>query len=64
MVDEIVDIMTNRFNKDTLALQLPKAFEQLKGKDAEIEIILSNNLQTTNLLYDHNLITDSTCFWK
>ena len=34
--------MDARFNKDTLKLTIPAAFEHLKGSDAKLEMAISN----------------------
>ena len=44
MVKDIVKMMTRNFNHDNLTLQLPLAFEQLKGEDANFEMVTSNTI--------------------
>ena len=51
--------MDARFNKDTLKLVIPSAFDHLRGTDAKIEMSVSNTMQPLSLLYGHNIITDS-----
>ena len=45
-----------------MALELPDAFEHLKGKDAKFEMSISNTLQPLNLFYGHNVVTDSIAY--
>ena len=35
LVKDLVDTMVTRYNKETLALELPKALESLKGPDTK-----------------------------
>ena len=44
MVDDIINTFVNRFNRSTLSLKLPSAFEHLKGSDAAFEMVTSNTL--------------------
>ena len=57
MVKEIVNTMETRCDKDTLKLEIPAAFNNLKGKDARMESVISNSLQPLNLFYGHNIMT-------
>ena len=44
MVSELAKVMTERFDRDNLALRIPDAFEQLKSEDANFEMVTSNLL--------------------
>ena len=44
MVKDIVNTLLEKFDRDTLTIQLPKALEHLKGKDAEFEMVTSNTI--------------------
>ena len=57
MAQDIVKVLLTRFNPYNLSIQLPIAFEQLKGLDAEFEMVTSNTIQPTTLLYQHNIVT-------
>ena len=57
MVADIVDMMETTYDKDTMSLRLPQAFEQLRGKDADFETVSSNSLQPLNLIHNHNVVT-------
>ena len=59
MVEEIVATMENRFNKDTLRLEIPRTFENIKLDHEKIEIASSSTLQPLNLVFGHNVITDT-----
>ena len=41
MVDEIADIMTNRYDRKFLVLNLPEAFNHLYSADAVFETVAS-----------------------
>ena len=62
MVNEIVNMMENRYDRDSLTLQIPKAFEYLTCKDADFEMVTSNTLQPLNLIYSHNLVTRTIAY--
>ena len=59
MVEEIVATMNGRFDKDTLKLTIPAAFEHIKGSDAKLEMSVSNSVQPLSLCYGHNIVTHS-----
>ena len=44
MVKNIIDILMNKFDKIHLSIQFPVAFEQLKGSDANFEMVTSNTI--------------------
>ena len=44
MVEEIVDTLTNRFSKESLTLEIPHAFDNIKASDASVEISVSNTI--------------------
>ena len=51
--------MNQRFDRTTLGLHIPSAFEQLKGKDANFEMVTSNLLQPLRLFFSYNIVTNS-----
>ena len=59
MVEEIVATMNCRFDKDTLKLSIPAAFDNMKGSDAKLEMSVSNPVQPLSLCYGHNIVTNS-----
>ena len=58
MVSELAKVMTERFDRDNLALRIPDAFEQLKSEDANFEMVTSNLLQPLQMHFHDNIITD------
>ena len=44
MITNITDTLKNRFDRDTLTIQLPQAFDHLKGEDALFEMVTSNTI--------------------
>ena len=55
MVKNIFDTLMNKFEPRNLSVQFPYAFEQLKGTDAEFEMVTSNTIQPLRLLYQHDI---------
>ena len=49
-------------NRDTLTIELPKSLEQLKGRDANFEMVTSNTIQPILLSYKHNFVTESIAY--
>ena len=62
MVSDVTNTLLNRFDRNTLTLRIPAAFEHLKGKDANFEMVTSNTLQPLNINYHHNIITQSVAY--
>ena len=62
MVADITNTLVNRFDRNTLSLKIPAAFEHLKGNDANFEMVTSNTLQPLNLHFHHNIITKSVAY--
>ena len=44
MVRDIVKMLTRNFNHDSLTVQFPDSFEQLKGEDSNFEMVTSNTI--------------------
>ena len=40
MIEDIADVLLNRFDKTTFSILLPQYFEDLKGQDANFEMIV------------------------
>ena len=57
MVSDIVEMMETTFDKETMSLRIPQAFEQLRGMDANFETVSSNTLQPLNMIHSHNVVT-------
>ena len=49
MVKDLIKAMQNDFDKHTLNVRIPECFEQLKGKDAEFEMVTSSTIQPLTL---------------
>ena len=66
MVKEITSIMSNRYNKETLTLQLPLAFDRLvyisDQEKLKFEMVKSNTLQPTKLIFEDNIVTDTIAY--
>lgn len=58
MVREIADMMKDRFDRNTLALQIPEAFDQLKSRDAKFEMVTSNLLQPLTIFYQDKIVKE------
>ena len=59
MITNITDTLKNKFDRDTLSIQLPQAFDHLKGEDTSFEMVTSNTIQPVRLCYKHNIVTHS-----
>ena len=44
MIKDIVDVFLNRFDRSTFSVLVPDIFDDLKGKDANFEMVASNTL--------------------
>ena len=44
MVNDIVGVLTKKRDRDTNTVELPSALDQLKGKDADFEMVCSNTI--------------------
>ena len=57
LVNEISDILLNRYSRDSLELQIPRCFDDLYSVDAEFEMAISNTTQPLRLVYINNVVT-------
>ena len=57
MIDEVASILHSRYEKENLSIDIPAAFEQLLGEDAEFEMVLSNEIKHLRLFYHDNFVT-------
>ena len=66
MVSDLVKTLTNRFDKTTLTVEIPKAFKMMQGTDAKFEMVTTSTLQPCILHYKHNIVTYSIAyiFWN
>ena len=44
MVSDLVKTLSNRFDKTTLTVVIPKAFKMMQGKDAKFEMVTSSTV--------------------
>ena len=44
MVNDIIAVLLKKRSRDTLTIELPKALDHLKGKDANFEMVTSNTI--------------------
>ena len=51
MVKDFVKTLVNRFDKRTLAVQIPDALDQMKGKDTNFEMVVTSTIQPLKLHY-------------
>ena len=59
MVQEVIEVLEHRFDPNTLLLQIPTAFDYLKGQDADFEMVTSNTIQPLRIEYRDNIVTES-----
>lgn len=59
MCQDIKELLTSRYDRDTLKLPIPQVFDQLKASDAAFEMVTSNTLQRLVLICQKNAITHS-----
>ena len=56
MVPDAIAVMLD-FDKTTFSVQFIDCFDDLKGSDANFEMVASNTLQPVRLIYSHNIAT-------
>ena len=49
--------MKKRFESTDLSLKIPVVFDQLKGEDADFEMVTSNSIKPLRLFYTDNKIS-------
>ena len=54
---DVVDLLLQRYNRVTFSVQFPQCFDDLKGRDANFEMVASNTLQPLKLVYNYNVVT-------
>ena len=59
MIGDVVRIFKNNFENDSLSIVFPRILDDLKGQDANFEMIQSNTLQQIKLIYNDNIVTHS-----
>ena len=56
MIKDVANILLKRYERTTFSVQIPECFEDLKGKDANFEVVTSGTLQPLRLIYSHNIV--------
>ena len=59
MVMDAVHILTTQFDRTTFTVTLVECFDDLKGSDANFEMVASNTLQQLKMVYCHNIATET-----
>ena len=59
MVKDVVKVLLTKYDPKTMTIELPNAFEHLKGQDANFEMVTSNTIQPIKLSYSHNIVARS-----
>ena len=54
MIPQILDKLTDKYEKDTFSVLFPDAFEQLQGRD--FELVKTNALQSIRLFYEDKVV--------
>ena len=62
MVNDIIAVFLKKRSRETLTIELPKAFDHLKGKDANFEMVTSNTIQPILLSYKDGFVSESIAF--
>ena len=59
MINDIVETLAEKYDRDTLSVVFPDALNDLIDKTESLEMISSRNLQQIKLIYTHNIVTHS-----
>ena len=59
MVKNVVDILNEHYDRDGQYVEFPSCFNQIKGEDANFELVASNNLQKLRLARRANVVIKS-----
>ena len=57
MVAEVADVMHFNFDMDNFSLKIPDDFDQIRGEDADFEMVVSSQIKPLRLFYSENIIT-------
>ena len=55
MIMDVVGILISEYSRETFTVEFVKCFDDLKGSDANFEMIQSNTLQPVKLVYKDNI---------
>ena len=56
MVRDFKKTLTNRFDKRTLLVEIPSALDNMRGRDANFEMVISNTIQPLKMLYQYKIV--------
>ena len=62
MVEELVKMLSKKCDRDTMTIELPYAFQNMVGRDANYEMVTSNTIQPILLSYQHNMVSHSIAY--
>ena len=62
IIQDIVHTLLTRFDRSTLTLQIPDAFDYLSDTRPSFQIVTSKGLQPTSLEYIHNKVVKSVAY--
>ena len=62
MVEELVQMLSKKCDRDTMTIELPYAFQNMVGKDANYEIVTSSTIQPILLSYSHNVANHTIAY--
>ena len=58
MVDEVDEILTYKMDMVDYFIKLPDVFDDLRGKDAKFEMVISSTISPMRLFCTENIVTD------
>ena len=59
MIKDIIGTLIYKYDRSNLTIQLPDAFQYLKGQDSNFEMVTSNTIQPVKLFYEHNIVNNA-----
>ena len=55
-------MLSKKCDRDTMTIELPYAFQNMVGRDANYEMVTSNTIQPILLSYQHNMVSHSIAY--
>ena len=62
MVAELAQMLGTKCNRDNMTIELPFAFQNMVGQDANFEMVTSNTIQPILLHYQHNVASHTIAY--
>jgi len=59
MVPDVCKILLEEYDRTTFCVQFTSCFDDLKGSDANFEMVASNTLQPVKMFWSHNIVASS-----